>query len=168
MGGKGVKTTENKIHWPSWYKVLVYIFLFLFGKTAKTLIIEDQAFSQSYDMAPPHPLPLSPHQQVATLSQSFCVSTVEHVLKGVRGMGWRRSKKAWSSINHSIFSELPPLSEETARCPYTCPIPLYYKYFFHADKKNYLNLKKNTDRRTICAFCTVILLIPNTSVKLSV
>jgi|688.fasta_scaffold224188_1 hypothetical protein len=38
--------------------------------------IEDQAFSLSYYLAPPHPPPLS-RQQVVSLSQSSCVPTVD-------------------------------------------------------------------------------------------
>jgi hypothetical protein len=50
-----------------------------------------------------------PHQQLVSLSQSSCVSPVE-LTDGRGGRGWARGvesydrKKAWASINHSIFS----------------------------------------------------------------
>ncbi len=48
---------------------------------------EGQALPPSYDLAPPTspPLPFS-HQQVVSLSQSFCVSP------GDEGRGWGRSQ----------------------------------------------------------------------------
>ncbi len=95
-------------------------------------------------MASPLPSPTFSCQQLQCLSFSvfLCVNGRAYT-EGSAGGGGRDgggaksddSKKAWSSINHSLLSELPRLSEETARCPYTCPMPLYYKYFFHADKK---------------------------------
>ncbi len=60
--------------------------------------IEDQAFSPSYDLAPPPPPPSSP------------VSKLSFFLSLLRGeWGWGRShiirhEKAWSSINHLINS----------------------------------------------------------------
>ncbi len=100
----------------------IHLYIPFFGKTAKTLIIEHQAFSQSYDMAPPHPLPLSPSSSFLSFSVFLCVNFRD--CGGRRGGGEAKSdesKKTWSSINHSILSKLPRLSlfsEETALCPY--------------------------------------------------
>jgi hypothetical protein len=62
--------------------------------------MEDQAFSQSYDLTPP----LSCLQPVS-FSQYSRVSTAELT----DGRGWGRSRiirleKAWFSVNHSILS----------------------------------------------------------------
>jgi hypothetical protein len=44
-------------------------------------------------------------QQVVSLSQSSCVSSIEHVLTGDGEIGWGRSgEKAWSSMNNSMLS----------------------------------------------------------------
>ncbi len=60
------------------------------------LFIEDHVFSLSYDLAP-RPSPPSHVSKFLSLSQSSCASPV----KLMRGGG----EKAWSSINHSIFSD---------------------------------------------------------------
>ncbi len=67
--------------------------------------VEDQAFLQSYDWAPRlPPSPLSP-QQVVSLSQSTCVSTVELTDgSGKGGQGAQSNAENPPSINHSILS----------------------------------------------------------------
>jgi hypothetical protein len=61
-------------------------------------IIEDQAFSPSYDLAP-YPSPLS-CQQIVSLSQASCVSPMEHsdwkggrVREGVRRQTIKRQER---------------------------------------------------------------------------
>jgi hypothetical protein len=69
--------------------------------------MENQAFSLSYDLAPP---PTLSCKQVVSFSQSSCVSPVE--LTDGRGGGEESGggaktyvgEKAWSSINPSILS----------------------------------------------------------------
>jgi hypothetical protein len=66
------------------------------------LVIEDQTFLRSCDLAPPQPHPLLSRQQVVSLFQSFCVSPVELTVVG-GGEGWGGAKlfdaeKAWSSL----------------------------------------------------------------------
>ncbi len=65
-------------------------------------LIEEQAFSPSYDFSPPTP---RSRQQVVPLSQSSCVSPVNLTEWGGGGRGAKLygREKAWSSINHSIF-----------------------------------------------------------------
>ncbi len=68
--------------------------------------IEEQAFLKSNDSGP-RPLPSRPlsRHQVASLSQSSCVSPVE-LTDGRVGRGAKsyERERAWSSINHSILS----------------------------------------------------------------
>jgi hypothetical protein len=72
--------------------------------------MEDQAFSPSYDLAPP-PHPPSPFPSASCLSFSVflfvsgwaCWRTEEG--EGVGEEPNYTSEKAWVSINHSIFSE---------------------------------------------------------------
>ncbi len=62
--------------------------------------IEDQAFSLSFDFAPPN-----------LLSQTSCGFPVGLTDKGGGGGGGAKSydgQKAWSSINHSILSDRSP------------------------------------------------------------
>jgi hypothetical protein len=71
--------------------------------------IENQALLSSYDTAPP---PLSRRQDVS-LSQSSYVWPVE-LAEGVGDEPIIRRRECWSSINHSILSDLGPLS--TVQC----------------------------------------------------
>jgi hypothetical protein len=60
------------------------------------ILIDDQAFSLSYDLAPPQPFP----------SKSSCVLSLM-TGKGGGGVGGPKShdgEQAWPSINHSVFS----------------------------------------------------------------
>ncbi len=56
----------------------------------------------------PSPTPLTPifRQQIVSLSQSFCVSPVEHTNGGKGGWGAKSydREKAWPSTNHSVLS----------------------------------------------------------------
>ncbi len=71
--------------------------------------VEDQAFSPSYDSAPPHPLP-------PPLPSASCLSFSVFLCGGREYTGWRGGaggatksydgKKAWSFKNHSILSAL--------------------------------------------------------------
>jgi hypothetical protein len=69
--------------------------------------IEDQAFLQSNDLAPPPPPPLSP---INKLDQWHMKAGKERQLSHRRGGGGGDEscdlKKVWSSINHSILFEL--------------------------------------------------------------
>jgi hypothetical protein len=69
------------------------------------LFIENQAFSPSYNLAPPTPF----RQQAVSLSQSSSLSPVE-LNDGRWGGGGGGAKsfdneKAWSSVNNSILSD---------------------------------------------------------------
>ncbi len=71
--------------------------------------VEDQAFLRSYDSAPRPPAPSHPSSPVS-LSQSSCVSTVKLTDDGGGRCGrgaksWDRVK-AWSSMYHSILSDI--------------------------------------------------------------
>ncbi len=53
----------------------------------------------------PHPSPPPVPQQLVSLSQSSCVSPVEHTAGRVgEGVGEKPNHKVWHSINHSILS----------------------------------------------------------------
>ncbi len=70
--------------------------------------IKDQAFSASYDLAPPPSPPLY-RQQVVFFSQSSYVLPVGLTEGEVEGVGEEpnlKRQKAWFSINHSILSDL--------------------------------------------------------------
>ncbi len=80
--------------------------------------IEDQAFSPSYDLAPPAPpLPSSVSKLSLFLRLPVCRRTGG-------GRGWGRSQiirrqEAWSSINHSIlFDRSPAAILWNGRCKY--------------------------------------------------
>jgi hypothetical protein len=67
------------------------------------MIYRGPGSSPSYDLAPS---PTSLSSQVVALCQSSCVSPVE-LTDGRGGGGVAKSyfvEKAWSSVNHSIFS----------------------------------------------------------------
>jgi hypothetical protein len=64
------------------------------------LVIEDQAFFPSYDLAPPPTLPLS-SQQGAPLLSLLCVAIPAFWDRG--GGAKSYGNKGWSSINHSIL-----------------------------------------------------------------
>ncbi len=69
------------------------------------ILIEDQAFSRSYDLAPPSPLPF--RQKVIFFSKSSFVPLVVLTDGKEGGGGGPNSydgEQAWSSINHSVFS----------------------------------------------------------------
>ncbi len=117
---KCLRETDEKIGISSWKFLIVDAFRFLCtgytnlnpwhtGTSERIAwFIEGQAFLRSYDSAPkPISSPLS-HQQVASLSQSSCVSPVQ--LTDGRGGGGGRGadsydlKKAWPSVSCSILS----------------------------------------------------------------
>ncbi len=72
-------------------------------------LMDDQAFSPSYDLVPPPPL-LS-GQKIVCLSQSSCVSPVIMLTEkegggevfGGGGAKLYDGEKAWSTMNHSIL-----------------------------------------------------------------
>jgi hypothetical protein len=77
--------------------------------------IEDQAFSPSYDFAPPPPPPPSPASKLSLSQSSWvhknCTCCRSSLLTGDGARGWDRAKaydgeNAWFSINHSILSAL--------------------------------------------------------------
>ncbi len=76
----------------------------------KQLFIENQAFSSSYDLAPPNPLrPLS-SQQVFSPSQSSCLSPVE--LTNWKGRSHIKRRRD-SQVLYKSFNSL---------CPDDCPV----------------------------------------------
>ncbi len=80
--------------------------------------IEDQAFSPSYDLAPPAtPLPSSV-SKLSLFLRLLCVAGRE----GKGGGGGAKSyggQKAWSSVNHSILSDRSPAAILwNGRCKY--------------------------------------------------
>ncbi len=86
----------------------------LFPKSIE-LFIEGQAFSQSYDLAPPSPsLPpypvsrLNRRRHTGRLRKRDNLLTGEGREGGGRGAESYHRKKAWYSINHSILSCLFP------------------------------------------------------------
>ncbi len=78
--------------------------------------IEDQAFSQSHNLVPPSPSPISKFDSTGDTQK-------KRPLPDGRG-SWRRAKsrdckKAWSSIKHAILSDLncPPSHPPPAHLP---------------------------------------------------
>ncbi len=67
--------------------------------------MEDQASSPSCDLAaPPTPYPLSPVSKVDRRLHSFKTEKDKQLADGRGGDGEEPNHKAWSSLNHSIFS----------------------------------------------------------------
>jgi hypothetical protein len=91
-------------------------------------IIKDQAFSASYDFAPP-PLPHPPLPSVSSTGntlEDWETETAWWQERGWGGGGGAKSydgKKAWSSINHSILSFVPP--------PHTLPPCLNFHIYWY-------------------------------------
>jgi hypothetical protein len=86
------------------------------------MFIEDQAFSPSYDLAPPPPpSPLS-GQQVVSRFKSSCVSPVE-LTDGRRGRGWGRSqivRRRVSLVLHISLNTLWLIVCQTKICCKQC------------------------------------------------
>ncbi len=99
-----------------WISLLGTIQFDMFSTTEYWMIIEDQASSLSYDLAPP-PFP-PPLLSVSSTGDTEEDWEKRHYLSTEGGGGEAKSydgEKAWSSINHSILSVFAPYGESNWR-----------------------------------------------------
>jgi hypothetical protein len=98
----------SRVRFKEIFHLVKAAFFLYFGIDPESIewFIKDQAFSPSYDLAPPTtPLPLS-LEKAGSLSQFSCMSSVELTDgrgRRVAGAKTYEGEKAWSSINHSIL-----------------------------------------------------------------